>query len=388
MSYDLIAKRMVELPAGDCYLLAKTIGNLERNVLGPMRERFGARYISPIYKRAHGALKVSIFGRENYCVGANDISAVAKIQGGGAVYYYGDEVTTWPQEVFQMIKSRLDKPGACFDGTMNPGPPTHWAKKDMIDRAGEIDLKHWHFVIDDNPFLPPEFVRELKAEYKPGSVWYKRYILGLWAMAEGAIYDMLDETRHVVDTLPAITRYWLGVDYGTASVTCFWLLGLGADNRLYFVDFWRHDAEQARRQLTDVQFAEALEHFLADTSVTAEHVMVPSDAASFATTLQQFKAAGRLPHVRGITFADRSPGSVLRRIRSTSSLLSLGRLLFSRTVERKGGLREWMSRCWDAKAQQIGEDEPLKQNDHDTDAGEYALGGARSIWRSWIQEAA
>src|SRR3989339_640528 len=197
ISYDLILKRIIELPDGPRWLIGKTERTLKRNVLDPMRERYGSKYVSNIY----GTGECKIFGKRFYVAGANDERSVQKIQGAGMVYAYGDEITTWPRSFFEMLKSRLDKPNAKFDGTCNPEGPYHWLKTDVIDKKGVLDVKDFHFELDDGKyFLSPEFIENLKKEYT--GVWYKRYIQGLWVLAEGAIYDMWDDVIHVIDKPP------------------------------------------------------------------------------------------------------------------------------------------------------------------------------------------
>jgi len=120
-------------------LIGKTERTVRRNIIDPLRELYTEHNISNIY----GDGLVDIFGRRFYVVGANDERAVTKIQGVGLVYALGDEVTTWPESFFQMLKSRLDKPGATFDGTCNPESPYHWFKG-FLDSEG-INIRHWHF---------------------------------------------------------------------------------------------------------------------------------------------------------------------------------------------------------------------------------------------------
>lgn len=155
--------------------------SIERNVLQPMREIYTEKLIGQINNRnmAH------ICGEEVYCLGAEKVSQVAKIQGASIKYCYGDEVAKWNKEVFQMLKSRLDKPYSCFDGSCNPEHPTHWLKE-FLDND-ELDIYLQRYTIFDNPFLPVEFVEQLCKEYE-GTIYYDRLILGLWKRAEGAIY--------------------------------------------------------------------------------------------------------------------------------------------------------------------------------------------------------
>ena len=179
--------------------------SIERNVLQPMREIYTNKLIGQINNRnmAH------ICGEEVYCLGAEKVSQVAKIQGSSIKYCYGDEVAKWNKEVFQMLKSRLDKPYSCFDGSCNPEHPTHWLKE-FLDND-KLDIYLQKYTIFDNPFLPPKYVEELCKEYE-GTIYYDRLILGLWKRAEGAIYkrfaDNPDAYRcEVLDELASDAEY-------------------------------------------------------------------------------------------------------------------------------------------------------------------------------------
>ena len=153
---------------------------IERNVLQPMREIYTDKLIGTINNRN----VARVCGEDVYCLGAEKVSQVAKIQGSSIKYCYGDEVAKWNKEVFQMLKSRLDKPYSCFDGSCNPEHPTHWLKE-FLD--SDVDIYLQKYTIFDNPFLPEEYVENLCKEYE-GTIYYDRLILGLWKRADGAIY--------------------------------------------------------------------------------------------------------------------------------------------------------------------------------------------------------
>lgn len=155
--------------------------SIERNVLQPMREIYTSDLIGNINNRN----VARVCGEDVYCLGAEKVSQVAKIQGASIKYCYGDEIAKWNKEVFQMLKSRLDKTYSCFDGACNPEHPTHWLKQ-FIDNV-ELDIYLQKYTIFDNPFLDPEFVKQLCKEYE-GTIYYDRLILGLWKRADGAIY--------------------------------------------------------------------------------------------------------------------------------------------------------------------------------------------------------
>lgn len=179
--------------------------SIERNVLQPMREIYTDKLIGHINNRN----VARICGEDVYCLGAEKVSQVAKIQGSSIKYCYGDEVAKWNKEVFQMLKSRLDKPYSCFDGSCNPEHPTHWLKE-FLDND-ELDIYLQKYTIFDNPFLDPEFVKQLCKEYE-GTIYYDRLILGMWKRAAGAIYRRFADNPEmfrceVVDQLdPAAER--------------------------------------------------------------------------------------------------------------------------------------------------------------------------------------
>lgn len=197
--------------------------SIERNVLQPMREIYTEELVGTINSRN----VARICGEDVYCLGAEKISQVAKIQGSSIKYCYGDEVAKWNREVFQMLKSRLDKPYSCFDGSGNPEHPTHWLKEFIDDDRLDIYLQR--YTIFDNPFLDPKFVEELCKEYE-GTIYYDRLILGLWKRAEGAIYkrfadnpeafkcriveDYSKDPEHREFRKEDITSIEIGIDFG------------------------------------------------------------------------------------------------------------------------------------------------------------------------------
>jgi len=235
----VIPRRIIERKgeAGLSVILGVSRGTVERNVLEPMRKIYGPRRIGQIVTSKNTAM---IFGEEVYCLGAEKISQVAKIQGASFKYVYGDEVAKWNQDVFEMLKSRLDKPCSCFDGSCNPENPTHWLKK-FIDSDADIYLQK--YTIFDNPFLPADFVSELCKEYE-GTIWYERLIEGKWKRAEGAIYrkfaDAPESFMRPVDR-SRIARIIVGVDFGgNGSGHSFVATGIMPDGTVHALLSRRH----------------------------------------------------------------------------------------------------------------------------------------------------
>jgi len=211
----VIPKRIMALRGqGAAVLLGNTQGTLSRNILDPMREIWGELLVGTISSDNTAQL----FGRKVHILGADNKKHVARIQGMTIEYAYGDEMTTWNEAVFQMLKSRLRCDHSFFDGTANPENPQHFLKK-FIDSDADVFCQT--STIDDNPYLSPEFVAELKKEYA-GTVYYNRFILGQWAAAEGVIYRQFADSIAAkdnrflwpVDKELRAWRVYIGVDFG------------------------------------------------------------------------------------------------------------------------------------------------------------------------------
>lgn len=228
-------------------ILGVSKGTIERNVLQPLRQIYGKNLVGNINSNNIAKL----FGEEVYCLGAEKISQVSKIQGTSIKYCYGDEVAKWNQEVFVMVQGSLDKPYSMFDGALNPENQNHWLKKDFLDKVEEkgLDVYVQHYTIFDNPFLPKEFVDNLCKEYE-GTVFYDRLILGLWKNAEGIIYKQFADnpSQFIKDKAVDEQGYpinfmiiSIGIDYGaTKGETEFKATGITP----YFKQVWSLDEEK------------------------------------------------------------------------------------------------------------------------------------------------
>ncbi|MFB8242007.1 PBSX family phage terminase large subunit [Kitasatospora purpeofusca] len=353
-------------------IVGRSLQTIERNVLDPLQtvELFG-----PIARQVHhtrGATTAVILGRTVHLIGASDARAEGRLRGLTAALAYVDEATLVPEGFWNQLLGRLSVPGARLLATTNPDGPGHWLRRRFLQRAGELDLHSWHFTLDDNPSLAPEYVASLKAEYV--GLWYRRFIDGAWVQAEGAVYDMWDPARHVLDVLPQMAR-WLavGVDYGTVNPLSALLLGQGTDGRLYVASEYRHDSRTARQQLTDAQYSARMRDWLTRLDARPEWVFVDPSAASFSTQLWTDGMTGVTPAVN----------DVLDGIRSVSVALGSGLLSVHRSCT--GLIEELPGYAWDDAAAERGEDKPLKLNDHSCDALRYALHSTAHTWRGLIR---
>ena len=155
-------------------ILGVSKGTIERNILEPLRERFGTTMVGTINSNNI----VKLFGEMVYCLGAEKVSQVSKIRGSSIKYCYCDELAEYNEEVWELLKSRLDKPYSCIDATLNPENNTHWLKVNFLDtiEGKDIDAYVQTYTIFDNPFLDKVFVKNLCNEYE-GTIYYNRYIL-------------------------------------------------------------------------------------------------------------------------------------------------------------------------------------------------------------------
>lgn len=234
LDYYLIPKRIRAVSGRDgLYLiLGNTKTTLQRNIIEPLQNIWGTALVSDI-KSDNTAM---LFGEKVHCIGADKVNQVDKLRGSSIKYCYGDEVVTWHEDVFNMLKSRLDKSYSRFDGTCNPEDPNHWFKL-FLDGPG-IDIFCQEYTIYDNPFNPPEFVANLEKEYA-GTVYFDRYILGKWKRAEGIVFrNFADNTeRFIVPKSKLPDRFkWCSVGYdlgGNKSNYGLVASALGSDNILY-----------------------------------------------------------------------------------------------------------------------------------------------------------
>ncbi|MFJ9816171.1 PBSX family phage terminase large subunit [Streptomyces sp. NPDC101151] len=354
-------------------IVGRSLQTIERNCLDVLQDPTLFGDLAAEVRHTRGATTAVILGRVVHLVGAADARAEGRLRGMTAALAYADEITLLPAPFFRQLLARLSVPGAKLIGTTNPDSPRHWLRTDYLDRAGELDLADFHFKLADNPSLSAAYVAALAAEFT--GLWRRRMILGEWVVAEGAIYDSYDEAQHVVDELPPMRRYWVGIDYGTSNPFSALLLGAGDDDRLYVVSEWRHEARTTRRQMTDAAYSRAVRDWLAEQRVEPEWTFVDPSAASYSTQL----------------WADGHPGvaravnDVLDGIRSVSVALDSGLLRIHRSCA--GLLAELPNYVWSEEAAARGEDRPVKQDDHSVDALRYVLHSTAHEWRGLLATA-
>lgn len=382
---------VAEAPSSGLILITgRTLQTIERNIFDPLQDPVLFGELAAQVHHTPGSSTATILGRTVHLIGSADVRAEARLRGLTACLALADEVTLMSQSFWTQLLARLSVPGARLLATTNPDNPAHWLRKDFILREADLDLRHWHFTLDDNPSLTAKYKADLAAENT--GLWYKRRVLGQWVAAEGAIYDMWDADVHVVDILPPITD-WIGVgiDYGTTAAFAALMLGLGTRGGgpdgsrpcLYLVDEWRWDSRVKHRQLSDAEYSQHVRQWVTTvrfpgtqlTGPAPRYWVVDPSAASFRVQL----------HNDGVTTVG-ADNEVLDGIRGVASLLAQRRLKVSRSCQ--GFIDEIGGYSWDDKAALKGEDKPVKVDDHSLDASRYILRTTESVWRHAIPFAA
>ncbi len=360
MSLSYVLWAMTTFQNQNFGMCGKTIGSFRRNVLFWLKLMLKSRGYKVEDHRADNLVIVRRNGVENYfyIFGGKDERSQDLIQGITLAGVFFDEVALMPESFVNQATGRCSVEGSKFWFNCNPDGPYHWFKVNWIDKQEEKKIIYLHFTMDDNLSLSERVKERYRSMYS--GVFFKRYILGLWTVAEGIIYDMFDNAKHVLseikDILNEQSTNYVSIDYGTQNATVFLLwqktiFGLWICTREYY-----YSGRDKGKQKTDSEYAEDLINWLEATKVNA--VIVDPSAASFIAELRK-----RGFHVR------KAKNDVEDGIRVVGNALNLGIIFFSALC--KETIKEFASYTWDAKAGERGEDKPVKQYDHCMDAVRY-----------------
>ena len=392
MSLSFIFWAMKSFNGQNFAMCGKTIGSFRRNVLFWLKLMLRSRGYRVADHRADNLVEISRGQTTNhfYIFGGKDERSQDLIQGITLAGLFCDEVALMPESFVNQATGRCSVTGSKYWFNCNPDGPYHWFKVNWIDKAigylgkkkaakireeasqagRDPELKkllYVHFTMDDNLSL----AEEIKARYRSmyTGVFFKRYIMGLWAMAEGIIYDMFDPDKHTVDAEAVAAAYkdrtgypfWTGeryvsCDYGTQNPTAFLLWEKGADKKWYCRREYYYSGRDKGRQKTDAEFSADLKTWLGGLDIRA--VILDPAAASFKAQLEKdgFKVKKAKNHV-------------LDGIRFVATLLNQGSIFIDQACGNL--IKEFSSYIWDEKAAEKGEDKPVKDHDHALDALRY-----------------
>lgn len=356
MSLSFVMWAMEKFQEENLGMAGKTIGSFRRNVVTPLKRMLKGRGYQVKDHRADNYLTISKNGITNYfyVFGGKDESSQDLIQGITLAGMFFDEVALMPQSFVNQATARCSVDGSKLWFNCNPAGPYHWFKLEYLDQLEEKNMLHLHFTMDDNLSLSEKVKERYRRMYS--GIFYQRFILGLWVLAEGIIYDMFNKEKHVVNTEDRpYSKYYVSIDYGTQNPTAFGLWGF-YDGVWYKVKEYHHSGREESKQKTDQEYYEDLMEFVGDKVITA-YIIDPS-AASFIALLKK----------NGLR-VKKAKNDVLEGIRNLATSLIDGAIKYNDCC--KETFREFSSYVWDEKAAERGEDKPVKQHDHHLDSDRY-----------------
>ena len=263
-------------------ICGRSIGSLRRNVTENLHSWLGGLF-SITENRAENKLTVRYRGRENtyYLFGGVDESAYKQIQGVTLAGVFLDEVALMSRSFVEQACARCSVEGSKLWFNCNPAGPEHWFYKNWIKRHREKGLLYLHFTMADNPGLS----RAIRARYEKmyTGVFYNRYVLGQWCVAEGLVYDF-DPQKHIAPTLPASGRYYISVDYGTQNPFSAGLWCVTGDRAVRLREYY-YDGRQRGVMMTDEEYYHQLLQLAGNLPV--EQVIVDPSAASFIAVIRR-----------------------------------------------------------------------------------------------------
>lgn len=350
-------------------MIGLTAGSLYRNIILPMIELFGNNIIK--YKSSLN--RVYIAGVEIHCLGANDSRSEHFVRGATVIGILGDEITLWNKTLFGRCFDRLSVPGAQGFYTTNPDSPNHWLMKEWFNDEDKSQyISHFTFKLRDNEWLVKNnlpYIVSLEKAFK--GVWKKRYIDGLWAVAEGLVYDFWDDDTHLIKPgEPKITyeNFYISNDYGSKNPFVYLLWGENyngytGESTYDCLDEYYYCGRDKGKIKTNSQYVDELDKFIDKNTkrygIRYDPQIIPDPSeTAFITEMRR----------RGYRVKPAN-NDVKNGITNFTNLMVHEYL---RVHPRCKKLREEFSLyMWDEKKSDKGIEEPLKENDHCMDSARY-----------------
>jgi PBSX family phage terminase large subunit len=334
-------------------ICGKTIQSLRRNVLSEVLPRLKGLGFTWREKRSENLLTVSFRGRENrfYIFGGRDESSAGLIQGITFAGVLMDEVVLMPRSFVEQACARCSVTGSRLWFNCNPAGPTHWFYKAWIQDAQKRNCLRLHFTMEDNPSLS-EAIRQRYRNLYTG-VFYRRFILGQWAQAEGRVYDFFGPEMVIPVPKGIFQKWYVSCDYGTVNPTSMGLWGY-LDGVWYRVKEFYFSSREKMRQMTDEEYAAALRNLVGERNIEA--VIVDPSAASFIEVLRRKDWKVR-----------KAENDVLSGIRLTADALKEGKIVICEGCS--DCIREMDEYVWDLSSG--AKDRVKKEHDHAMDDMRY-----------------
>lgn len=351
-----------QCPGSKIYIIGHTFDSAYRNIIRLIMESKELSIFRPF--ASWSGKKLHFDDKVITVLGSKDEGAIKQIQGDTYDLVYLDEATLCPESILDMIDSRLSPVHAKAYAAMNPTYPSHKMKQ-WIDKAQEGDPTYYalHFTLDDNPYVDESYKKRIQES--SSGLFYKRNYLGLWCIAEGAIFDFFDRSIHVVSRPPCAAEYWIaGIDFGISNAFACLLIGVstgqytGLGKKWWVEKEYYWDSKKMHRQKTVSELAEDVVQFLEVYAIRA--IYIDPSAAAMKVELKK----------RGIHTVDAN-NDVIDGIRVMTSEMSDGKLKICK--ECINLIKEIENYVWDERKAKEGEDAPIKKADHAVDALRYCV---------------
>lgn len=365
---------VLKSPYKEFMISGKTRDTIERNVVRDLiRMVDGQGYWK--YRKFDNYIEIA--DNKIWLVGFSDEGATEKVRGMTVGGWYADELTSASKSTVEMAITRCSADGAKMFWTMNPDSPYHFIYTDYISNTELLNsgtVKCWHFTLEDNLHLSPRYIEELKRVNRKSQVNYKRNILGQWVIAEGIIYDSFDETIHVFhdDHTSMFDEINICCDYGVSTVTTFGVMGIVKDtkngNSYYLQEETYYDASKKGVAQSDSDRVNDIIRLQNKYGLGRRStIFLPHDAASLKAQCRKDKRI----RMKVRTYAP----DTFKDINRIQDLFNNRRFFIHESC--KNSITQAQTYCWDTKAQQRGEDKPLKVDDHCPDMWRGGLFGSR-----------
>lgn len=330
-------------------MCGKTVGSFRRNVLSVLKQMLPSRGYQLSDRRSENMLVITRKDVENYyyIFGGKDEASQDLVQGITLAGVLLDEVVLMPRSFVEQATGRCSVAGSKFWFNCNPEGPEHWFKKEWIDKLKEKNMRYLHFTQEDNLSLAEEVKARYRAMY--AGIFYRRYVLGEWCMAEGLVYDFFDKDEHVVQALPDSGTWYISVDYGTLNPFSAGLWCVNQGKAVRVAEYY-YSGRDKKVQKTDEEYYEKLEELAGNRVI--HNVVVDPSAASFIACIRR----------HGRFSVRKARNDVLPGIRLTAAMLRAG-------IVRIGAgctdaIRELGLYRWEEKGEV---DRVVKENDHAMD---------------------
>lgn len=360
-----------ESPYQEFMISGKTRDTIERNVIRDLIKMIDGRVP---YKYRKFDNYIEIEDKKVWLIGFSDEGATEKVRGMTIGGWYADEITSASKSTVEIAITRCSLDNAQMFWTMNPESPYHYIYTDYITNQELLNtgtVKVWHFTLDDNLHLTQRYIEELKRVNRKSQVAYKRNILGEWVIAEGAIYDSFNTDKHVISYDPKCHELNICCDYGVSTVTTFGVMGYIKNpkgNQYYLLDETYYDAQEKGVAQSDSDRVNTI--VMLQNKYKLGHkntIYLPHDAASLKAECKKDKRIRmKVRTYRPDTYED---------ILKIQNLFNNDQFFIHERC--KNSITQAQTYSWDIKAQQRGEDKPLKINDHCPDMWRGGLFGPR-----------